>query len=193
MEKNSAHFVIELVNEKSKLSGGDILFLISCTEIVRAEDRAAYLHSLVLHASDLPSGRGWSPHIWQILEGAEEVVLSLIEADDNIDSGPIWKKSRIYFPKHMLWNEINDQLFSAEIELIDFAVNNFLRISPSPQDEKLKSSYYPKREPVDSRVDPFRSISEQFDKIRICDPERYPAFFELYGHKYKLILEKIDE
>jgi len=33
----------------------------------------------------------------------------------------------------------------------------------------------------------------QFNKIRICDPNRYPAFFVLHGKKYKLMLEKIDD
>ena len=31
---------------------------------------------------------------------------------------------------------------------------------------------------------------DQFDLMRTCDPNRYPAFFELYGKKYKIILEK---
>jgi methionyl-tRNA formyltransferase len=55
-------------------------------------DRAKYDSSLVLHASDLPAGRGWSPHIWAITNGAESVTLSLLEAEDQVDSGRIWKK-----------------------------------------------------------------------------------------------------
>ena len=31
-------------------------------------------------------------------------------------------------------------------------------------------------------------IKEQFNKIRVMDPKRYPAFFELNGFKYKIIL-----
>jgi methionyl-tRNA formyltransferase len=34
-------------------------------------------------------------------------------------------------------------------------------------------------------------LAEQFDLQRICDPERYPAFFELHGHRYKLTLDKL--
>jgi methionyl-tRNA formyltransferase len=66
-DNNSTHH-IELIRKKCELSGGDILFLISCSEIVDASDRSAYQACLVLHASDLPKGRGWSPHIWQILD-----------------------------------------------------------------------------------------------------------------------------
>ena len=66
---------IELVSAASDLSGGDILFLISCTEIISARTRAGYGATLLIHASDLPSGSGWSPLVWQILEGKEQVVI----------------------------------------------------------------------------------------------------------------------
>ena len=154
---------IELARKKSELSGGDILFLVSCSEIVSAKDRAFYRATLVLHASDLPLGRGWSPHIWQILEGAEEIVLSLIEAEDKVDSGRIWKKMRFPVPKHALWNEINARLFEAEIELIDYAVRAFEKVMPALQDSSVEPTYYPRRTPSDSEIDPMQSIASQFD------------------------------
>ena len=192
IEVNRTRATVELVRSKSDLSGGDILFLISCSEIITADDKSAYLHSLVLHASDLPHGRGWSPHIWRILEGAEEIVLSLITAEDKVDTGSIWRKIKIPIAKNMLWDEINHQLFLAEIELIDFAVSQWLTVVPVQQDECGDVTYYPRRKPEDSKIDPRVSIEEQFDQIRVCDPVRYPAFFELHGCKYKLILEKIN-
>lgn len=184
---------IELVRSKLELSGGDLLFLISCSEIVGAEDRAAYHTSLVIHASDLPQGRGWSPHIWQLLEGREELTLSMLEAEDKVDSGRIWKKTQFAVPKHALWSEINEQLFEKEIELIDFAVNEFERILPEPQDINVTPTHYPRRTPADSQIDPSQSIANQFDKIRVSDPHRFPAFFEMYGKKYKITLEKISD
>lgn len=184
---------IELVRKKGELSGGDILFLISCSEIVRTAERATYHTSLVLHASDLPQGRGWSPHIWQIISGAEEITLSLLEAEDRVDSGRIWKKVRFPVPKHALWNEINERMFDAEIELIDFAVSKFDGIVPVDQSPNIEPTYFPRRSPADSQLDPAQSIASQFDKIRVCDPNRFPAFFELHGNKYKITLEKISD
>jgi len=186
-------YKIELVRRKSELSGGDILFLISCAEIVNAADRAAYRACLVLHASDLPRGRGWSPHIWKIIEGGEEITLSLLEAEDKVDSGRIWRKLRFAVPKHALWDEINERLFNAEIDLIDFAVQEFDSITPVEQDNSIEPTYYPRRSAADSQIDAMQSIFSQFDKLRVCDPHRFPAFFELHGKKYKLVLEKIDD
>lgn len=184
---------IELVQKKSELSGGDILFLISCSEIINGEDRTAYSNCLVLHASDLPIGRGWSPHIWQILEGKEELTISLLEAEDKVDSGNIWKKLNFKVPKHALWNEINAQIFEKEIELIEFAVNKFSDILPKPQDLNIEATYYHKRTPTDSKIDSSKSIESQFNQIRVCDPERFPAYIEMYGKKYKVILEKMSD
>lgn len=190
-KRENAH-EIEIVRKKRDLSGGDILFLISCSEIVSAADRSAYRASLVLHASDLPRGRGWSPHIWEIIGGAEEITLSLLEAKDKVDSGRIWRKVRLPIPKDALWDEINERLFCAEIELIDFAVREFSSIMPVEQDMSIEPTYYPRRSPSDSQIDPSQSIASQFDRIRVCDPQRFPAFFELHGKKYKIVLEKFN-
>lgn len=184
---------IELVRKKQQLSGGDILFLISCAELIAAADRSAYRACLVLHASDLPLGRGWSPHIWEIIAGATEIMLSLLEAEDQVDSGRIWKKLTFAVSKDALWDEINERLFNAEIELIDYAVRHFQSIEPEEQDSDITPTYYPRRLPADSQIDPHQSIVSQFDRIRICDPNRFPAFFELHGHKYKIMLEKLND
>jgi methionyl-tRNA formyltransferase len=192
VSQNGIH-EIELVRRKNQLTGGDILFLISCSEIVDHADRCAYRASLVLHASDLPFGRGWSPHIWQLIEGANEISLSLLEANDQVDSGRIWKKIKFPIPKHMLWDEINVRLFEAEIKLIEFAISNLEKVRPTTQEQLMEVNYYPRRTHEDSRIDASQSIASQFNKIRVCDPNRFPAFFELYGKKYKLILEKLDE
>lgn len=190
MKENNSKHEIELVRQKENLSGGDVLFLISCTEIINSKDCLAYISCLVLHASDLPKGRGWSPHIWSILEGKKELVLTLLEASNKVDSGKIWKKLNFQVPKHALWDEINHQIFEKELELIDFAISNFNSVSPKPQDPDIEPTYYPKRTPTDSVIDTCKSIESQFDKIRVCDPDRFPAYIEMYGERYKIILEK---
>jgi methionyl-tRNA formyltransferase len=193
IEKNESEHEISLIRSKNELTGGHILFLISCSEIISSTDRAAYKATLVLHASDLPQGRGWSPHIWQLIDGAEQIILSLLEAEDAADSGRLWHQINFPVPKHALWNEINEQLFSAELELMDFAVEQFNSVIPVSQRTDIEPTYFQKRKPEDSRINPCASIASQFDHIRVCDPERFPAYFELYGHRFKLTLEKIGE
>ena len=54
-----------------------------------------FRNNLVVHASDLPNGKGWSPLTWQILDGKKKIHVSLIEADEKVDSGKIYKKLQI--------------------------------------------------------------------------------------------------
>lgn len=191
-DMNAHGHEVALVTDKSQLSGGDILFLVSCSQIIRAAERGLYRQCLVLHASDLPSGRGWSPHIWAVLNGVNRITVSLLEAGDSVDSGRIWFKTTFELQGHELLPEINRQLFEAELMLMTKAVFEFERVVPQEQIGD-PGSYLRRRTPMDSRLDPTRSILEQFDLLRTVDNKRYPAFFEYRGHRYILKIEKTDE
>lgn len=193
MSKQEKAHAVELIRSRSDLTDGDFLFLISCSEIVRPEHRSGYRNALVLHASDLPRGRGWSPHVWEIVNGAKIITLCLLEADDPVDTGRIWFKRKILIEPTALWHDVNHSLFEAEIELMTEAVECADKIQPQAQSEVIEPSYYRRRGASDSLVNPERSIADQFNLLRMCDPERYPAWFEMHGQKYKVILEKLDD
>lgn len=193
IERHCQTHDIELVRKKIELTGGDMLLLVSCGEIVTAKDRASYGVSLVLHASDLPRGRGWSPHIWELAAGASHITLSLLEAQDKVDSGKIWKKLHIPVPPTALWDDINQLLFTGEAQLMDFALESYSHIEPLEQPADVEPTYFRLRTPKDSWIDPHRTIAEQFDLIRVCDPIRFPAFFEYRGQRYVLMLEKLND
>ena len=182
---------ISIVRSADELSHGELLFLVSCNEIVSEYVLKKFKHAMVLHASDLPEGRGWSPHVWKIIGGAQQITMSLLEAAAEVDSGQVYKKIDVDIPKSALWEEINDLLFNAEIQLIEFAIENFANLKKYPQRSDIEATYYRKRSPADSEIDPYKSISEQFNLIRVCDPKRYPAVFHYQGETYKLVLEKI--
>lgn len=184
---------VEIVSSPNDLLGGDVLFLISCSQIVERSTRARYEYTLVLHASDLPRGRGWSPHIWSILEGATEVIVSLLNAADNVDTGAIWGQRIVQIPDHALYEEINTLIFQAELSLMDAFIDGALPTEPEDQSDDVEPSYYPRRRPQDSEIDPTRSLAAQFDAIRVADPHRFPAFFRFRGHKYIMKIEKLGD
>ncbi len=179
-----------MTEDASLLPGGDLLFLISCGQIIPKSVRERYGKTLVIHASDLPSGRGWSPHVWQILEGATFLTVTLLEAADKVDSGDIWRQVVVPIPGHFLWDEINEALFAAECELMDWAVANASSVVLVPQ--VGEPSYYPKRTPADSELDIHKTNAEQFNLLRVSDPQRYPAFFWAEGHRYSVTIRKLD-
>jgi methionyl-tRNA formyltransferase len=182
---------VALLHEVGRLAGGDVLFLISCTEILTPERRGLYRHVIVLHASDLPKGRGWSPHVWALLEGARAITVSAISAAERVDSGDVWAKRSFDVAPHALHDEIHAALFDKEVKLMHDVVGMIRRgEGPVPQPD-VEPTYYPRRSPADSELDPGKSIAEQFDRMRVCDPERYPAFFKMHGHVYEVRLKKV--
>tara|TARA_B110000263_G_C15195632_1_gene458187 strand:- start:206 stop:850 length:645 start_codon:yes stop_codon:yes gene_type:complete len=188
---NSNIHNISIVNDSSKVGDGDILFLISCLEIIKADLRSRFKHTLVIHESDLPHGKGWSPIQWQILNGYNSITITLLDAVDKVDSGNIWKKEIVEFEGHELANEMNEQIFPVKLDLMDFAIKNIDSVNKTIQKE-IDEPHFPHRTPEDSEIDISKSISEQFNLLRIADNERYPCFFNYKGHNYKISLSKID-
>lgn len=181
-----------LAFDKAELPGGDILFLVSCSQMIRDAERQKYKATLVLHASDLPNGRGWSPHIWSILGGANQITVTLLEASEPVDSGAIWLKTKFTLEGHELLPEINTKLFAAELLLMTQAVEKFETIKPIPQTGE-PGPYMLKRSPADSKLDPNKTIAEQFDLLRVADSRRYPAFFDYRGKRYTIKVEKDED
>ncbi len=189
IRENEDEHTITLVRTVEELTNGDLLFLISCTQILKREHRQHFQKCLVIHASDLPAGRGWSPHIWEILNGAEKITVTLLEAEDSVDSGSIWKKEVIHVPATDLYDEINKKLFQGELDLMTFAVENFGKVEPSSQG-KAVGEHYRKRTPADSEVDINKPLVSQLNLIRVADPNRFPAFFYYKGVRFKITLQK---
>jgi methionyl-tRNA formyltransferase len=180
----------EIRRDLNELQGGDFLFLVSCHQIVSKPVRDLYRHTLVLHASDLPQGRGMSPHIWQVLAGADHFMLSLLNAEDMLDSGDIWQQVRIDLNGTDLHDEIHRKLFDGEVQLMTWALDHCDQARPRTQQGEF--SFYRKRTAADSRIDPSRPLAESFDLLRVADPDRYPAFFEHRGQKYRIRIDKTD-
>jgi methionyl-tRNA formyltransferase len=114
----------------------------------------------------------------------------MLEAADSVDSGDIWCKERIQLQGDELYDEINELIFAAELRLMDYAVDNYATIVP--QKQVGQPTYYRKRTPADSELDPNASIAAQFNLLRIADPERYPAFVVLNGVRYNVSIRKAD-
>ena len=188
--KSSSHN-ISVVNKSQDVTNGDILFLISCTEMITKNIRDNFKHTLIIHESDVPYGRGWSPLVWQILEGKNKITITLLEAIDKVDAGNIWKKEIIDIENHEMIEEINEKLFSTKLKLVEFAIENMNNIKSTSQND-VDGSYYSQRTPKDSKLNINDSIVNQFNLLRIADKIRYPCYFEYLDHKYKIIMEKID-
>lgn len=180
-----------VLHHSRELDGeGDFLLLVSCHQIIGAAQREQYRHTLVLHASPLPLGRGMSPHIWQVLQGARSITVTLLQAVAQLDEGDIWQQRVFSLQGHELHDEIHQRLFDAELELMNWAVLHCDHAQPRPQHGE--PSYFARRRPADHRIDPTRPLAECFDLLRVSDPERYPVYFEHRGRRFRLRIDALD-
>jgi methionyl-tRNA formyltransferase len=173
------------------VEGGDVLFLIACQEIVGRSLRDRFRHALVIHESDLPKGRGWSPLVWQVLEGRTRIPVTLLDAADKVDSGKIWQQRFVELDGTELADEINRRVSDAKIALMDWALDNIE--TAEPREQSGEPSYYPRRTPADSEIDPASTFADAFDLLRIADENRYPAFIRFRGKRFRIRIDEIGE
>lgn len=187
---NAAGEDAQLVRTYDNVPEGVIAFYLGCLRITPAEVLARNLYNLVVHASDLPKGRGFSPLTWLVLEGRNDVPVCLIDAAAEVDSGDIYAKEWITFQGHELIDEMREILGTKTIELcLNFAM------SPEPPVATPQSgepTYFERRRPKDSEVDPDRSLRDLFNNFRVADNDDYPVFFRHKGCTYVLKIEKAE-
>lgn len=186
--KNLKHDV-KLLHRHNEVVEGDILVLLSCERIFKALHLNQ--HNLVVHESLLPKGKGWSPMTWQVLEGKSVIPVTLFEAKESVDSGDIYDCINIQLDGTELIDELREKQAHATIKVVKEFVISYPNIKVRQQEGE--ESFYPKRRPQDSRLDSSKSIIEQINLLRVCDNERYPAYFEWNGQKFILKIYKSNE
>lgn len=179
---------VDWVHRAEHGATADVCFYLSYGRIVKSDELARHRHNLVVHESELPRGRGWSPLTWQVLEGASQVAVTLFEAVEKLDAGPIYAQRWVTLEGHELIEELRRNQAEATLELCDWALQHFDLLGQQARAQRGRATFYPRRRPADSRLDPQRTIAEQFNLLRVVDSERYPAFFELRGRRYVLAL-----
>ena len=185
---------VAIVDDVAQLRESGLLFLVSYQKKLNLSEHSGYDHVIVFHASDLPKGRGWSPYIWDILNGAEKITVCAIDAGEEIDTGDIWAKTTFNVSKTDLLKDVLERISSAQLELMLEVISMICSgEGPVPQDPHTGATYYPKRTPEDSYLDPDKTLKQLFEQIRMSDPHRFPAMLDIHGEKFKIIMERIND
>lgn len=183
---------ISIVHSVDEILFGDLVFYLGCGQIVPSEILKRNKHNIVVHESDLPKGKGWSPLTWQILEGENEIPICLFEAAESVDSGKIYIRETMKFEGMELLDEIRKTQAETSIRMCLQFVREYPLIVEKVVEQNGESTFYKRRTPKDSMLDLDKTIREQFNLLRVVDNERYPAFFEINGQKYILKIEKAE-
>ena len=181
-------FALNWVHDHTCLSEGDVCFILSYGRLLSEEWLDVHRHNLVVHASALPQGKGWSPMTWQILEGSTLIPLTLFEAAVDLDAGPIYSQKFLKLDGHELapeWQKLQ------ALEVIKLCLN-WLSNYPDSKNCSLQSgeeSFYNRRRPEDSCLDSNLTLQELFPLLRVVDNTHYPAYFRMGGHRFRLLIE----
>lgn len=181
---------VQRVCEAAALPHGELCFFLGCGQIVSPERLAHHTHNLVVHESALPHGRGWSPLTWQVLEGQRQIPVVLFEATARVDDGPIYLRTTLALTGDELVHELRAVQAEATLSLCRRFVAGYPEILNEARPQVGVPSRYPRRTPASSQLDLEKTLGEQLDLLRVCDPERYPAFVERNGQRFYLTISK---
>ncbi len=186
----SQGYCVRWVDSPDKLIEGDVCYILSCSRILKKDILSLHKHNIVVHASDLPNGRGWSPMTWQILEGKHAVCVSLFEAVEKVDEGVIYKQHWIKLKGDELIDEWREKLSETTRSLCEAWIEEYPSSVRNAKPQIGEGSYYERRRPVDSRLDPDKSIKEQLNLLRVVDNSRYPAYVDIEEVRYFVSIRK---
>jgi len=167
----------------------DVLFILGYTKILPSPILSKNKLNLVIHESALPKGRGFSPVQWQVLDGAKEIPVCLIEASQAADEGDIIASTVI----HLVGHELLDEIRRAQAKVTKDLIINFLEDFPNIRRKKQvgQGTYFRRRNRIDDKLDVEHSLISQFNKFRVADNQNYPLFFDLDGFRYELFIRKV--
>jgi methionyl-tRNA formyltransferase len=185
---NSGHDA-KLCRNHRDVREGYVAFYLSCVKITPKEVLRLNKYNPVVHPSDLPKGRGFSPLWWQVLEGKNQIPVCMFNAVPELDAGPIIYREEISLKGSELIEELREVFGKKTLDLCYKFMQEEEPIRMA--DQTGAQTYYPRRSSRSGQLDVSKSIADQFELLRISDNERWPAWFQYRGRKY--ILKVYDE
>lgn len=185
---NLDNFLINTFFDLEEIEDFDIVFILGYTRILPTQFLRKNRLNLVVHESDLPQGKGFSPVQWQILEGKSEIKITLLEATTKVDSGDIFLQKKLQFNGTELYDEIREIQAKGTFSII----NEFLKDYPNIEQKKQvgPESFYPRRTKYDGELDISKTIEENFNLMRIGNNQSWPSFFYYRGNKFTIKIFK---
>jgi len=173
----------------------DIAFCLGYHKLIEPEYFNKPKHgTFVLHATDLPRGRGWAPVNWALIRGDSEIYVTSFKVDEGCDTGLYHTKSSCEIDKmdtfESAYNKVENECAKHIVEILT-ELNNVGSLSLHEQ--VGEPTWNPRRTPRDSELDPNKTIAEQWNIMRATDNDEYPAFFKLHNKKVILRYEVVDQ
>ena len=143
---------------------------------------------VVMHASNLPEGRGWAPIYHTFYEQKSEYILSGIFAVSEVDTGNVIVRAR--FPIEAGYTAPFLRIVDEELSLL--LISKILEHWPEGNPTGIKqvgqSSYRDRRYPKDNQIDITDSLEKLIPHLRGVESKN-PAFFIYNNVKYLIKIQ----
>ena len=182
-------YIYKIEENYKKIQDQDLVFILGYGRLLPNLFLKKNKLNLVIHESKLPYDKGGAPIHYQVLKSKKIIHICLIEAAEKIDSGDIYLIDKFNLNGGELMPELRKRQAYARLNIIKKFLKKYPKISKKKQ--KGKGTFNRKRNSKDSELNIKKSIKSQFNLLRICDNERYPAFFKFKNKKYILKIFKV--
>ena len=174
--------------EHEKIRSFEIVFVLGYTKILKEPFLTNNKNIFLVHESNLPSGKGFSPVQWQILEGKNTIKISLIKLSQELDGGDIIKQMNMILDGTELYEEIRLKQATVTFKIIENFLKQYPNFKSKPQSGK--STFYRKRKITDSELNINEKLKDLFPLLRIGNNEKWPSFFKFKGNTYIIKIYK---
>jgi methionyl-tRNA formyltransferase len=130
--------------------------------------------------TDVPYGRGGSPLQNLIIRGHQKTKLTALQMTQDFDAGPV------YFKEDLCLGGSAEEIYIKATQLTAQMIKRIVSEEPTPVAQSGKVTIFKRRQPSESEIPQFPSLSKLHDFIRMLDAEGYPkAFIEYEGFRYE--------
>tara|TARA_B100000161_G_C33543535_1_gene411874 strand:+ start:1207 stop:1851 length:645 start_codon:yes stop_codon:yes gene_type:complete len=171
-------------HDYKKIEKQEIVIILSYTKILPKNFLQKNKLNVVIHSSKLPYNKGFAPLSYQVLKNKTLIFNTLFKVSEKVDSGPIIKTNKFKINITDLYSDLRLKQYKSIVRLIFDFLKTYPKIKLKEQ--KGKGSHNKRRNSADSLININKSIKSQFNLLRICDNENFPAFF-IYKNKKFII------
>lgn len=176
------------ISFKIKREKFDLLFILGYTKKINLKKLNNYKKKFIIHESNLPKGRGFSPIKNQILKKIYKIKCCLIECVEKIDAGDIYESDYIIIENNDLYDDIRIKQFKLTIKLIEKLLKKYPKIKGEKQIGK--PTYYKRFDEKSDEININKNISSLFDLLRSTDYTKHQNYFFMNGEKYFIRISK---
>jgi methionyl-tRNA formyltransferase len=182
IQKNINYVVVEQINGIDDTF--DIVFGTGIYQLIKEPYLSLPAYGMVFfHETPLPEGKGNSPIQWTVFNKRPNLTVTAFKANEGMDAGAILYQYNIPISSldtlEILDNKRNIGIKKCFSEILEELKQGFIVLRTQTGQDSISQM----RTPEDSELEPNETLLNLWDKIRVCDNNKFPAFFKLNGKR----------